>query len=231
MNIPFGWVTAQSETAIETYGAAASPKGCPSRTPSHDKGGTLSTGCCFPNQGRHHCVKVLNRRPPPVIAHEPAAIANSLWTATATPSVTPPPLMGESEADVAIIGGGYTGLSAALHMAEAGLRVTLLEAETPGWGASGRNGGQVNPGLKDLPDEIEARFGPVIGARMVALSGGAPGLVFDLIRRHGIACDPVETGWLQPVHNAASLAAARDRAAQWARRGVDLRLLDSGTDR
>jgi hypothetical protein len=160
-----------------------------------------------------------------LIAHEIAPIANSLWTATANSDATYPRLDGEGDTDVAIIGGGYTGLSAALHLAEAGVRVTLLEAETPGWGASGRNGGQINPGLKDTPDAIEARFGPEIGGRLVRLSGGAADKVINLIRRHAIACDPVQTGWIQPVHTPAALAAAQDRVAQWARQGAPVKML------
>lgn len=160
-----------------------------------------------------------------MIAHEIAPIANSLWTATANSAAIFPPLNGEGETDVAIIGGGYTGLSAALNLAEAGVRATLLEAETPGWGASGRNGGQINPGLKDTPDAIEARFGAEIGSRLVRQSGGAADFVVDLIRRHGIVCDLVQTGWIQPVHASAALASAQDRAAQWARRGAPVRML------
>ena len=113
-----------------------------------------------------------------VIENEKHYIARSLWTATANPTPACPPLKGPEEAEVAIIGGGFTGLSAALHLAEAGVSVRLLEAETPGWGASGRNGGQVNPGLKEDPDAIEARFGSEMGGRMIALAGGAGDFVF-----------------------------------------------------
>ena len=89
-----------------------------------------------------------------MIQGEVQVLANSLWTATAGPAPDFPTLTGEVEADVAIIGAGVTGLSAALHLAEAGMRPVVLEARTPGWGASGRNGGQLNPGLKGDPDEV-----------------------------------------------------------------------------
>lgn len=72
----------------------------------------------------------------------------SLWAATAEPAPSCPPLRGDSRAEVAVVGGGFAGLSTALHLVEAGASVTLLEAAEPGWGASGRNGGQVIPGLK-----------------------------------------------------------------------------------
>ncbi len=160
-----------------------------------------------------------------VIENEEDYIARSLWTATANAPLDCLPLEGAAETDVAIVGGGFTGLSAALHLAEAGVAVRLLEAETPGWGASGRNGGQVNPGLKEDPDQIEARFGPEMGARMIALSGGAGDFVFRLINRLGIDCDARQPGWLQPVHNEAAMKVVRDRVEQWQRREAPLRLL------
>src|SRR5262252_8560653 len=83
----------------------------------------------------------------------------SLWAATARPAPATPPLDGSQQADVAVVGAGYSGLAAALHLAEAGASVVVLEAGEPGWGASGRNGGQVIPGLKHDPDEIVAMFG------------------------------------------------------------------------
>ena len=67
--------------------------------------------------------------------------------------------MGTHETDVCVLGAGYSGLSTALHLAAAGHDVRLLEAHVVGWGASGRNGGQVNPGWKVLPSEITARYG------------------------------------------------------------------------
>lgn len=163
-----------------------------------------------------------------MIANEIAPIANSLWTATANPVPPGPPLSGPAETEVAIIGGGFTGLSAALHLAEAGVAATVLEAETPGWGASGRNGGQVNPGLKEDPDAVEARFGAEMGARMVRLSGDAADLVFGLIRRHGIDCAGAQTGWIQPVHDRAALSVVEKRVTQWNRRGAPLRMLSKG---
>ena len=93
------------------------------------------------------------------------AHANSYYLATAERLVERPALEGEVRCDVAVVGGGLTGLSAALQLAEAGQTVIVLEAETPGWGASGRNGGQVNPGLKPNPDDLVARFGEDLGRR------------------------------------------------------------------
>jgi len=160
------------------------------------------------------------------IAGEMPAMARSLWAATAAAAPSSPPLVGEAEAEVAVVGGGYTGLSTALFLAERGVSVTLLEAESPGWGASGRNGGQVIPGLKYDPDELEALFGKERGQRIVAMAGAAADLVFDLVAKHGIACDAARTGWIQGAHDAAGLGAVQRRAADWARRGAPVEALD-----
>ena len=116
-----------------------------------------------------------------------ARLPRSLWAATARPPVAAPPLDGPEEAGAVVIGGGFTGLSAALHLAERGLRPILLEAAEPGWGASGRNGGQVIAGLKANPAAIIARHGPIEGKRLVDLVGGTADFLFDLVRRHAAA--------------------------------------------
>lgn len=157
-----------------------------------------------------------------MIQNERATLADSLWSATANDSPERPAFIGLAEADTVVIGGGFTGLSAALHLAQAGQSVILLEAETPGWGASGRNGGQVNPGLKANPKDIEATFGPEMGKRMVALSGGAGKLVFDLIRRHAIECDANDCGWVRSATNSKALAELYEIARQWRARGHDV---------
>ncbi|MFJ1149362.1 FAD-dependent oxidoreductase, partial [Bordetella bronchiseptica] len=92
--------------------------------------------------------------PPPL----PYDAMRSVWTDTAAPAMATAPLAGHADCDVAIVGAGITGLSAALHLAERGLRACVLEARDPGWGASGRNGGQVIPGIKHDPDEIGWRW-------------------------------------------------------------------------
>src|SRR4051794_37568243 len=96
----------------------------------------------------------------------------SLYADTAVAPVATPPLEFDKTVSVAIIGGGYTGLSTALHLAEQGVEALVLEAQEPGWGASGNNGGHTNPGLKHDPDQIEADFGAAIGPRQVAISLG-----------------------------------------------------------
>jgi glycine/D-amino acid oxidase-like deaminating enzyme len=150
----------------------------------------------------------------------------SLYAATARPAVATPPLDGDRRASCAIVGGGFTGLSAALHLAEQGVDTVVLEAHEPGWGASGRNGGQVNPGFKHDPDQVEADFGPDLGRRMVALSWNAPGVVFDLIRRYQIACDASQSGTLRVAYQPRSAAGIRSAFTQGERRGMPVSLLD-----
>src|SRR5580693_9736623 len=121
----------------------------------------------------------------------------NLYQDTAAPAPAAPPLETDVRTDVAVVGGGITGLSTALHAARSGASVVLLEAEEIGFGASGRNGGQVNPGLKPDPDTVERDFGPELGGRMNALAGAAPAFVFDLIERHGIRCEARRNGTLR----------------------------------
>jgi glycine/D-amino acid oxidase-like deaminating enzyme len=152
--------------------------------------------------------------------------ATSLWTATAQPAPECPPLEGVHRADVCVVGGGFTGLSAALHLAASGATVVLLEAGEPGFGASGRNGGQVIPGLKLDPGEIEAWLGPDRGARLVEEVGGAADLVFDLVRRHGIECEASQAGWIKAAHSPEALRGVLRSAEQWSRRGAPVTELD-----
>jgi glycine/D-amino acid oxidase-like deaminating enzyme len=162
-----------------------------------------------------------------MIENESEVIARSLWSATCNRASDTAPLEGNLSADVAIVGAGYTGLSTAVHLAERGVSVVVLEAESLGWGASGRNGGQVIPGLKEDPDTIEQVFGADVGGRMVRLAGTAPDLVFGLIERLAIACDAVRQGWIQPAHGPKPLAALESRVEQWARRGAPIEILSS----
>jgi glycine/D-amino acid oxidase-like deaminating enzyme len=162
----------------------------------------------------------------------------SLYADTARPAPATPPLEGDRHASVAVVGGGFTGLSAALHLAAKGVDVVVLEANEPGWGASGRNGGQVNPGLKHDPDQVEADFGPDLGGRMVALSGNAPNVVFDLIQRHQISCSALQSGTLRSAISVSGGGEVRASAEQWIRRGGPVSVLErneigavTGTDR
>lgn len=151
----------------------------------------------------------------------------SLWSATA-PSVVPTPALSESvKVDVAIVGAGYTGLSTALHLAERGVSVCVLEAHEPGWGASGRNGGQVNPTLKYDPEQLVQMYGPERAEPLISTVSNSADLVFNLIKRHSIDCAPVRKGWMQVSYTDKGVAGLHARADQWARRGVPVQPLDA----
>jgi glycine/D-amino acid oxidase-like deaminating enzyme len=152
--------------------------------------------------------------------------------------VSTAPLHGDKSVAVAVVGGGFTGLSAALHLAQAGVEVAVLEANEPGWGASGRNGGQVNPGLKYEPEDIERQFGAGLGARMVALSGNAPNRVFEIIREHQIRSEAEQGGTIRAAFTAKSADFLRRATDRWQSRGAPVELLErdaalraTGTDR
>lgn len=128
--------------------------------------------------------------------------------------------------DVLIVGAGYTGLSTALHLAGQGVKVCVIDANEPGWGASGRNGGQVIPGLKYDPDELIRRYGSRDGEALAQIAGSAADTVFDLIERHGIQCDATRNGWIQPTHSTKLIGTLHARARQWEARGAPVELLD-----
>ncbi|MFA5662884.1 FAD-binding oxidoreductase [Castellaniella sp.] len=150
----------------------------------------------------------------------------SLWRATTKERADFPALDQSCETRVIIVGGGYTGLSTALHLAELGVDVVVLESEQPGWGASGRNGGQVIPGLKYDPAELRRRYGQM-GEMLAEQAGNAADIVFDLIEKYRIQCDPVRKGWMQTAHSDRALQIIRKRHDDWSRRGAAVALLDS----
>jgi glycine/D-amino acid oxidase-like deaminating enzyme len=126
-----------------------------------------------------------------------------------------------------IIGGGYTGLSTALHLAKAGREVVVLEASEPGWGASGRNGGQIIAGMKHDPDTLVSTFGTRLGGAMIETMGGSAALTRALIETYRIDCHPVFTGWIQGAHGPKPFQdLVVPRCTQWRRHGVDAKLLD-----
>jgi glycine/D-amino acid oxidase-like deaminating enzyme len=149
----------------------------------------------------------------------------SLYAATARAKPDTPPLDGDRTTSVAIVGGGFTGLSTALHLAERGVDAVVLEANEPGWGASGRNGGQVNPGLKFDPDVVERDFGPEMGARMVAFAWAAPDRLFELVQRYQIPCDARQGGTLRAAYQPSHARAVAETAEQCIRRGMPVELL------
>ena len=152
---------------------------------------------------------------------------HNLWQASANNDFTSPPLEGAIHTDVAIIGGGYGGLSAALELAENGVDVHLLEAQSIGFGGSGRNVGLVNAGLWTPPDEVEARLGKAAGQRLNEAFARAPELVFELIQKHHIDCNPVRHGTLHCATNKSGLKDLNRRFLQQQERQAPVTLLNA----
>src|SRR5579859_6747539 len=157
---------------------------------------------------------------------EPFPLSPSLWAATAPPAAPTPPLEESISADVCIIGGGFAGLSTALHLAERGIRTVVLEAREPGWGASGRNGGQVIPGFKFDPDELVSMYGAERGQRLIEFGGSTADVVFELIEKHRMDVPRLRNGWIQGAHTQANVELVRSRAEQWSRLGAPVEFLD-----
>jgi glycine/D-amino acid oxidase-like deaminating enzyme len=147
----------------------------------------------------------------------------SIWAATAHPALELPVLKGDQSADVAIIGAGFTGLSAALALAEGGASVIVIDRQEPGFGASGRNGGQVIPGLKYDPDALDRMYGEAT----TAFAGRTADTAFSLIAKYGIDCDARRDGWIQATVKAAHLPAVEARMRQWQARGAPVEMLSA----
>ena len=116
-------------------------------------------------------------------------------------------------------------MSTALHLREAGVDVAIVEAAEPGWGASGRNNGQVIPTLsRPDPEDIVARHGAA-GERFVALLRDCASTLFDLARRYQIQAEQEQAGWIQPVHSPGRIRIAERRVRQWSKAGAPVELL------
>jgi glycine/D-amino acid oxidase-like deaminating enzyme len=152
-------------------------------------------------------------------------LSHGLWEITAPPAPPTLPLKGEVRADVAIIGCGYTGLSTALHLAEAGAKVVALEAVEIGFGGAGRNVGLVNAGMWLAPDDVATRLGADYGERLLKLLGDGPSEVEALVTKHGIACEFVHNGTLHCAMGQSGLAKIQERCAQWSARGAPVKIL------
>ena len=150
---------------------------------------------------------------------------DSLWAAATPAGPELPELVGRAKTDVIIIGAGFTGLSTALHLREAGVDVAIVEAMEPGWGASGRNNGQVIPTLsRPDPDDIVAGHGEA-GERFVALLRDSASTLFDVARRYQIQAEQEQIGWIQPVHSPGRIGIAERRVRQWSKLGAPVELL------
>lgn len=153
------------------------------------------------------------------------ASLGSLWEDTAAPHVSAPELNGAVSAETVIVGAGYTGLSTALHLAEMGREAVVVEADAPGSGGSGRNGGQVIPGIRHLPDELVAAYGEALGRRLHAFGSGDADATFALIARLGLDCAANRGGWIQAAENEVEVRQHQARVAAWSARGAAVRML------
>jgi glycine/D-amino acid oxidase-like deaminating enzyme len=151
----------------------------------------------------------------------------NLWNHSAAPAPETSALSGDISCDTAIIGGGFTGLSAGLHLAQAGVDAVVLEAKAIGFGGSGRNVGLVNAGMWMRPDDIIAAVGETTGERLVKDLGEGPAYVFELIGKHGIDCEAIHNGTLHLAVGKEGVTEIETRAAQWKRRGAPVEALSA----
>ncbi|MBF0859529.1 FAD-binding oxidoreductase [Gluconobacter sp. LMG 31484] len=153
--------------------------------------------------------------------------SHGLWEHSAPPAPPTTVLDRDIVADVVIVGAGYTGLSAALTLAEEGRSCVVLDAEEIGFGGSGRNVGLVNAGLWLQPDEVRQQLGDVYGERILTYLDQAPSAVFDLIRKHDIACEALRPGTLHCAVGEKGARQLRERERQWQKFGAPVMFLDA----
>lgn len=151
--------------------------------------------------------------------------AISLWDVSAEEPALSSPMNGDTKTDLAIIGGGFTGLSTALHAAEHGIDCQVLEARKIGYGGSGRNVGLVNAGLWLPPQDVRQRMGEKRGAALIKTLGEAPEYVQSLIQRHQIRCEATRTGTIHAAHSPKGYEDLARRAEEWHRLGAPVDLL------
>ena len=151
--------------------------------------------------------------------------AISLWDLSSQESDIRRDFSATGTVDVAIVGGGYTGLSTALHCANKGLSAHVLEAEQVGFGGSGRNVGLVNAAAWLPPQQVRAILGEEHGGRFVTEFSRAPDYVFSLIERHQIRCEATRTGTIHAAHGPSGFEELKGRKAEWDRLGEPVDLL------
>ena len=152
--------------------------------------------------------------------------AISLWDISAEEKKVDKPMTGDISTEVAIVGGGFTGLSTALHLGEKGIESHILEAETIGHGGSGRNAGLLNAGVWLPPQDVRTELGEERGARLVKVLGEAPEYVFSLIEKHQIRCEATRHGTIHAAHAPKGFEGLRRRWEEWQRLGAPVDLLD-----
>ncbi|MCB1609039.1 MAG: FAD-binding oxidoreductase [Xanthomonadales bacterium] len=144
--------------------------------------------------------------------------APSYYAASANPSPARPSLTGSVDAEICIIGGGYTGLSAALHLLEAGREVVLLEAQRVGWGASGRNGGQIVHSYSRDMDVIEAAHSADAATALGSMAFEGAQIIRQRIEQYQIACD-LKSGGIYAAKTRKKIKGLEEHQALWERYG------------
>jgi glycine/D-amino acid oxidase-like deaminating enzyme len=157
----------------------------------------------------------------------PEQLCDSLWRASSPAAPVLTTLEGRLDVDVVIVGGGFTGLSAALHMAKLGMSVAIVEAQEVGFGGSGRNVGLANAGLWLEPNQLDASIGAEAGSVLYKALAAAPGYVYGLIDEYDIQCEATRNGTLHAGVGKAGLAQLERRYEQLALRGAPVQLLDA----
>lgn len=155
----------------------------------------------------------------------------NLWRDSAQETFDAAAFTGDASVDLCILGGGFTGCSAALQAAQEGASVLLLEAETIGHGGSGRNVGLVNAGLWLPPRDVCAALGQAQGDRLNAALAAAPAQVFTLIDTHAIACEPIREGTLHCAHSTNGFKDLQAKFEQQSALGAPVTLLDADAAR
>ena len=156
-------------------------------------------------------------------------VQSNLWQDTCKKPTQYPTLEEDISVDMAVIGAGFTGLSAALHFRENKTSVAVLETHNIGHGGSGRNVGLVNAGLWLKPDEIIERAGPDYGERLIHFLGKAPQQVFSTINKYQIECEAHHNGTLHCADTIKGRDELKQRQEQWGKFGVDIDLIDKET--
>lgn len=150
----------------------------------------------------------------------------SYWNQTAVKYQDVSQLTDSVRADVTIIGAGITGLRAALELAQQNISVVVLDSHSPGWGASGRTGGQVNPLAHAVPEKIIQQLGPKFGRRMLESYVNSGNELFGLIQEHDLRCDAVQNGWIRGAHCRSAVKELESMHKGWSEYGLDIRFIE-----